>query len=344
METRDDRRIVLYGERVLAREQDDMQILERVTRALLSSDGKDTSERALKYSRRYQQLVAEMRSRPPEKRVGQAHWQDDLDRSQADALTLEAHSTGNLGEMEKAIALAKQAYTVFPATESAREIARWLSRSGKDEEAIPYLAEAFVLPDPRNSEADRAADRVHMGELYRKLKGSEKGLGDLILEAYDRTTARAAERLAKLNLIDPNIQAGGALDFTLPGLNGAKLSLASLRGKAVVFDFWATWCAPCRAQHPLYEEVKKKYRFNPDVVFLSVNTDEDRSLVEPFLKEQKWSPIVYFEDGMSRKLEISSIPMTLIVNRKGEIISRLNGFLPNRFVDMLSERIDEALK
>jgi thiol-disulfide isomerase/thioredoxin len=285
-----------------------------------------------------------MRSQPPEKRMGQANWQDDLDRSQADALTLQARATGNLGELEKAIALAKQGYAVFPAAESARELAHWLSRSGKDEEAVPYLADAFVLLDPRNDDADRAADRARVGELYRKARGSEKGLGDLILEAYDRTVAREAERQSKLNLVDPNIKATGALDFTLPGLNGSKLALSTLRGKAVVFDFWATWCNPCRAQHPLYEEVKKKYRSNPDVVFLSVNTDEDRSLVEPFLKDQKWSPIVYFEDGMSRKLDISSIPMTLIVNRQGEIFSRLNGFVPSRFVDMLTERIEEALK
>ena len=53
---------------------------------------------------------------------------------------------------------------------------------------------------------------------------------------------------------------------------------------------------------------------------------------------------MYFEDGMARKLDVSSIPTTLIVNRAGEIISRLNGFVPNRFVDMLSERIEEALK
>ena len=46
---------------------------------------------------------------------------------------------------------------------------------------------------------------------------------------------------------------------------------------------------------------------------------------------------------MTRKMDITSIPMTLIVNRKGEIISRLNGFVPSRFVDMLTERIDEAL-
>jgi thiol-disulfide isomerase/thioredoxin len=127
-------------------------------------------------------------------------------------------------------------------------------------------------------------------------------------------------------------------------VSGEKLQLASLRGKAVVFDFWATWCGPCRAQHPLYEEVKKKYRQNPDVVFLSINTDEDRSAVAPFLKEQKWGQAVYFEDGLTRKLTISSIPTTLVVNRQGDIVSRMNGFVPDRFVDMLAERIEEALK
>ena len=90
--------------------------------------------------------------------------------------------------------------------------------------------------------------------------------------------------------------------------------------------------------------MKQKYRFNSDVVFLSVDTDEDHSLVAPFLKEQKWSQAVYFEDGLTRKLDISSIPTTLVVNRHGEIISRMNGFVPERFVDMLSERIEEALK
>ena len=92
------------------------------------------------------------------------------------------------------------------------------------------------------------------------------------------------------------------MQFTLSGLDGAKLSMATLKGKVVVFDFWATWCVPCRAQHPLYEQVKKRFAGNPDVVFLSIDTDEDRALVRPFLDEVKWKDRVYFEDGLSRAL------------------------------------------
>ena len=56
------------------------------------------------------------------------------------------------------------------------------------------------------------------------------------------------------------------MEFTLSGPDGRKLSMATLKGKVVVFDFWATWCAPCRAQHPLYDPVKQRYQANPDVV------------------------------------------------------------------------------
>ena len=344
IENKDDRRIILYGERVLAREQDDLQLLDRVARALLATDAKETSERALKYARHYEELVVEMRKKASGSRGGQAQWQDEVDRGLARALSLEARATGNLGKMDVAISLAKRAYEVVPTAESAREIGRWLAKSGHEEEAIPYIADAFVLADPKSSDAERAADRKRMGELYRKLKGSEKGLVDLMLEAYDRTNAQMAERKSKLGLSDPNSKATAILDFTLTGLKGDKLHLESFRGKAVVFDFWATWCEPCRAQHPLYEEVKQRFRMNSDVAFVSVNTDEDRALVAPFIKDQKWSQSVYYEDGLVRRLDINSIPTTIVLNRHGEVISRLNGFVPDRFVDMLSDRIQEALR
>jgi thioredoxin-related protein len=47
---------------------------------------------------------------------------------------------------------------------------------------------------------------------------------------------------------------------------------------------------------------------------------------------------------MERVMQISSIPTTIVVNRRGEVVSRLNGFVPDRFVDMLTERIRDAMK
>jgi thiol-disulfide isomerase/thioredoxin len=344
IETKDDRRIILYGERALERDADDIQIVDRVTRALLTSDAKDTSERALKYAKHYQELIGKLHLQNPPGGFSAPQWSEELDRGRGRARVLEARATGNLGKIDDAMALAQKSWDSFPTAESAREIGRWLVKSGKNDEAVLHFADAFTIVDSRNTDSDRAKDRLRMGDLYRQAHGSEKGLGDIILEAYDRTAGLLAERRLRLKAADPNAEAAKIMDFTLIDLEGKKLSLASLKGKAIVFDFWATWCGPCRVQHPLYDEVKKRFHDSGDVVFLSIDTDEDRDIVPQFVHEQKWNGPIYYEGGLVRLLQVGSIPTTVVLDRKGDVVSRLNGFVPERFVDMLSDRIQEALK
>ena len=90
--------------------------------------------------------------------------------------------------------------------------------------------------------------------------------------------------------------------------------------------------------------MKERFRDNPDVVLLNVNTDENRAAVKPFLDQNGWKKTIYFEDGLSSLLRVSSIPTTVVINPRGEVASRMNGYIPDRFVDMLSERIEESLK
>jgi thiol-disulfide isomerase/thioredoxin len=344
IDQKDTARILLYGERVLAREKDDLQILERVTRALLAGDGADEAKKALGYARRMEELLRSIKQSDvnmPGAR--KARIEDDMERAIARTLALQARATGNLGQLDAAISLARKSYETAPNAESAREIARWLDRAGRPLEAVQHYADAFIIVDPRSSEEDRARDRRRMGELYVKAKGSETGLGDAILEAYDRTTALTADREARFRKMDPNSGVKDPMQFTISGLNGEKLDLGSLRGKVLVLDFWATWCGPCRVQYPLYEEVKKRFADRTDVMFLAISTDENRSAVKPFLDQNDWNKNVYFEDGLSSALKVGSIPTTMIVNRKGEIVSRMNGFVPERFVEMLTDRIRENL-
>src|SRR5262249_34333044 len=184
-----------------------------------------------------------------------------------------------------------------------------------------------------------------MGELYRRAHdGSEAGLGDLVLEAYDRNVSMIRTRELRLRANDPNAGLTDPMQFTLSGLEGGKLAMSTLKDKVVVFDFWATWCGPCRQQHPLYEQVKQQFRNEPRVVFLSISTDEDRTAVQPFLEEAKWSGPVYFEDGLSRALDIRQIPTTIITDTRSQVFSRMPGFVPGRFVEMLTARIREALR
>ncbi len=346
IELGDDARIIRYGKSVLRREPDNVQFLETVSAALLRQSDPAGAKQALDYAGHLEQLIqATYKDDKFEPNGGRAEAKrkENFDRSQARALILEARARGLLGDGDAAIRLAKSSYETYPSVEGAREAARWLSAAGKEREAIQYLADAFTIAGLRSADPDGAGDRARMSELFRKLNGSEQGLGDLVLQAYDDTSKRLADRRAELRQVDPNTQLKDPMRFTLSGSEGDHLALSGLLGKVIVLDFWATWCNPCRAQHGLYEQAKSRFQKSADVVFLSIDTDEDHELVKPFLESQKWTQKVYFEDGLSALLQVSSIPTTIIFGKKGDIVSRMVGYVPDRFVDMLSDRINEAL-
>ncbi|HYP14696.1 MAG TPA: redoxin family protein, partial [Bryobacteraceae bacterium] len=344
MEANDHARLIKFGERVLARNPDEPQILERVTRALLATENQAENERALKYALQFEKILLALEKEGPSSQRQRAQLLEELDRAMGRALVFRARATGNLGKIDEAVAVATKAFDRYPTGEAAREIARWHARADRDMDAVRSYADAFAMPDPKNTDADRAKDRARMGELYRKHHNSEAGLGDIILAAYDRTAALAGQRIALQRQRDPNSVQSDPMEFTLSALAGQPLNLASLRGKVIVLDFWATWCGPCRVQHPLYEQVKKGFGGREDVVFLNINTDEDADAVGPFVEQSKWDKSnVYFEDGLGTLLKVSSIPTTIIIDRQGKIFSRMNGFVPDRFVEQLTSQIKEAL-
>ena len=340
MEMRDDERIVEYGERVLELVPDDVAVLDRVMQSLLVLGGNENAAKAYKYARSFEELIAGMS--PPEGKDA-AQRQEDRDRALGRTLLNQARARAVLGEKDEVVRLAARAFSTYPSEENAREWAGALLKLGREEEALARLADAFAIPDPRVTDSGRLDDRLRLGEIYSKLKGSEKGLGDLILAAYDRTSTLVEARRKKLLAMDPNAAVLDPMDFTVTGLDGKKLKLASLRGRVLVLDFWATWCEPCRTQHPMYEELKKFFGNRADIAFLGINTDEDRALVEPFLTQQNWEKNVYYEDGLARLLQVTSIPTTILFDKRGRLTSRMNGFVPNTFMEQMKGRIQAAL-
>lgn len=341
LEIKDQRRTVLYGEKSLETDPANVEVLERVARYLLNGDDPAAAKRALGYAQRLEAALRPMTNPQPGRNA--ARYEEEKRIVLGKALVYQARATGNLGDAAAAAELARKSYDTFPSAEAARETARWLEKQGRTAEAISHLAEAFMIPDPNSTDEDRLKDRRRLGEWQSKLKGGETGLGEALLSAYDRSQERVGRHRAELAKLDPNATARKPLEYVISGLNGESLNLATLKGKVVVFDFWATWCGPCRAQQPLYEQVKERFKSSKDVVFLNVSTDENRDIVKPFLESNRWKKTVYFEDGLSSLLRVSSIPTTLIVNRQGDIASRMNGYVPEKFVETLSTRIREAL-
>ncbi|HEU5023203.1 MAG TPA: TlpA disulfide reductase family protein, partial [Bryobacteraceae bacterium] len=348
LENNDTARIVTYGEKQLAEHpRNELEILDRVIRALLDSDSSESAKRALAWSAQYEAAIQDMRSGTPEGHTTKAQWTDLADRAMARHLTMKARATGNLGDAREAVQLANEAWLLDPDAETASEVAKWSAKVGKDADAIEYYADAAMIEDTRAPWSKRAYARQRAGELYVKAHGSEEGLGELFLRAWDRDAKALRNRRAHYKAMDPNYGETDVYGFTLPGggnnpPDAKSLDLAKLKGKTVVMDFWATWCMPCIAQHPLMERVKEKYAAAADVVFLSLDADDDHSAVAPFLAAHKWREPVYLEAGLAGLLKTASLPAIVLMDANGRVFSRMSGFSTDSFERILSARIDEA--
>ena len=341
-------RIILYGEKVLANNSGDpIEILDRTLHALLASDDKDAAKKALVYAKQYEAAVKDKEERDPEGHATAAQWANLGERAMARATVLEARADGNLGHLEEAVAAAQRSWNLNPSAEAAQEMGRWLLALGRGAEAIDWYADAVTIEDTAFPWAPRENDRKTVGELYVKVHGNDQGLGDVFLHAWDRSAAAIQARVARYKAMDPNFGVTDPYAFKLPELDanaaaGEPLDMAKLKGKTLVIDFWATWCGPCVAQHPMIEEVRQRYAKFSDVVFLSIDSDDDRTLVKPFLEKQKWTQRVYHEGGMGGLLNIGALPTVLVINPAGKSVSRMSGFNPEIFESALSSRIDEA--
>ena len=341
VEIKDDARIVKYGVPALEASATDPVLLDRVTRSLLALGGVDHAQQAIKFARAYEDLLSGLE---PATGKDAAHRQDERERAMGRTLVNQAQARVVLGQKDDAERVAARGFAAYPCEEAARAWADTLLAAGRTDDAIARLADAFSIPDQYALPVQREEDRQRLGELYAKLHGgSQKGLGDLILDSYDRMTTVVQTRLQRLSALDPNAVAKSPLEATISSVDGKKLNLSTLKGKVLVMDFWATWCEPCRAQHPLYEQVKKNFGPRKDLVFLTIDADDDHTLVEPFLEEEMWSHDVYYEDGLARMLAVNSIPTTILFGKNGLISSRMTGFVPSTFAGQLAERITAAL-
>ncbi len=113
-----------------------------------------------------------------------------------------------------------------------------------------------------------------------------------------------------------------APDFTLADPKGNQYHLASLRGKPVLVNLWATWCPPCRAEMPAIEQYYEQYKAQ-GLVVLAVNaTAQDAPLnIVPFVQEYNLTfPILLDETGsVAQSYQLRSLPSTFFIHRDGTI-------------------------
>jgi len=111
-----------------------------------------------------------------------------------------------------------------------------------------------------------------------------------------------------------------APDLSIQSLNGkGNISLESLQGKLLVVDFWATWCAPCKASFPKLEELSKKMGDKVEVVGISV--DDEKTGVLEFAKENGATFAIGWDEGhaIAGRWNVKNMPTTFIVDGNGKV-------------------------
>ncbi|OGU68699.1 MAG: hypothetical protein A2499_16630 [Stygiobacter sp. RIFOXYC12_FULL_38_8] len=230
-----------------------------------------------------------------------------------------------------------------------------LLKLGKNDEAVKALAEAVELADEQEGEtneryvnalvavgntkeAQTKLEKYMSGEnatakmkellknVYVKQNGNETGFDKYVAvfekAAFEKKTANLKKEL----LNEP------APQFSLLDLDGKKVSLADLKDKTVIVDFWATWCGPCLASFPGMKKAVEKYEAGGKVKFLFVNTwenvEDKKKNATDFITKNSYPFHVLLDDKneVITTYKVSGIPTKFIIDGKGNIRFKSVGF------------------
>jgi peroxiredoxin len=133
-----------------------------------------------------------------------------------------------------------------------------------------------------------------------------------------------------------------APDFELTSLDGKRVKLSDYRGKAVLLNFWATWCSPCKVEMPWFVDLQKKYGNDGLVVVGIAMDDTETDKIAQFASEMGVNyPVLLGTDKVSEQYgNVEYLPTSFYINRQGRIVGKGTGLLGRGEVE---ENVQKAL-
>ena len=118
-----------------------------------------------------------------------------------------------------------------------------------------------------------------------------------------------------------------APDFELKSLDGKQVRLSDFRGKAVLLNFWATWCAPCKIEMPWFVDLQKQYAAQGLQVIGVAMDDSGEETIAKFVKEMAVNyPVLIGKEAVGDAYGgVEFLPTTFIIDRRGKVVDRVFG-------------------
>ena len=332
--------VVQYGQMLLKLTPEDPKLLNLMVDALARQDDRASQLLGIDYTSRLIKIGEADRDR-----AALAANKDEASEPRAERVAAVYAKRGafhrKLGDNDSAVNDYEKSYATYAKSSVAEILGDVELSQGNSTKALDYYVTAFAFLDRGGDPSRREEVRRKLGSLYVAEHHSEKGLGDLVLSRYDDLMSRLSQRLSAGTQHNAGVE--DPFKFVLERLDGSPLPMSGYQGKVLVLDFWATWCGPCRIQGPLVDQVAANFRTEPDLAFLSVNMDQDRSAVPAFLNQARWTVPTAYGQGLEQLLSVRELPTLVIFNRTGQIIFREDGLDPQTFADELTKRVQETL-
>jgi thiol-disulfide isomerase/thioredoxin/Flp pilus assembly protein TadD len=244
--------------------------------------------------------------------------QDRLDEAEEELLTaydLYHESMGNLHHLGQ---FYETRYALAAAGEGGEVV------EAPSAEALGYLdrAEGFYIKGVMAQGMGENPNDDALKECYEKRHGTLEGYEEFLANAEEIDRERRHEKTLAERLEDPEEME----PFALKTLSGLLVSSSFLKGKIVVVNFWGTWCGPCVAEMPEIQKFHEKYRDDRDVVFLTINNDDDSDMVRDWMKEHEYDFAVLLDHGYNDKAGVRVYPTTWFIDRQGRIGFRKVGW------------------